>query len=55
MLKETGMRAGEAWKLKWIDIDFKSKMVRVTPEKGREPRALKISDKFIVKLFRKRK
>ena len=25
LLKETGMRAGEAWKLKWTDIDFQRK------------------------------
>jgi len=34
LLKETGMRAGEAWSLKWTDIDFENGTVRVTPEKG---------------------
>jgi integrase len=44
LLKETGMRCGEAAKLKWIDIDFERKTVRVTPEKGSDPRILPISN-----------
>ncbi|MEM3360658.1 MAG: tyrosine-type recombinase/integrase [Candidatus Bathyarchaeia archaeon] len=47
LLKETGARCGEAWKLEWIDIDFQNKLVKITPEKGGEPRAIKISDKLI--------
>jgi len=47
LLKETGARCGEAWRLKWIDIDFQNKIVKITPEKGGEPRAIKISDKLI--------
>jgi integrase len=47
LLKETGMRAGEAWKLKWTDIDFTNATVRVTPEKGSKPRIPKISSKLI--------
>jgi len=46
LLKETGMRCGEALHLKWTDIDFTSNLVRVTPEKGSSPRALKISNKL---------
>jgi integrase len=46
LLKETGMRIGEAWQLKWTDIDFVSNTVRVTPEKGSNPRILKISNKL---------
>jgi integrase len=52
MLKETGMRIGEAIMLKWIDIDFQSKTVNVTPEKGSNPRILPISDKLIAMLNR---
>jgi len=47
LLKETGMRAGEAHKLKWSDIDFENRTVRVTPEKGSEPRIFKLSTKLI--------
>ena len=44
LLKETGMRIGEAWSLLWIDIDFITKTIRVTPEKGSEPRIFKLSN-----------
>jgi len=47
LLKETGMRAGEAWSLKWTDLDVQSQTVRVTPEKGSEPRVLRISAKCL--------
>jgi integrase/predicted RNA-binding Zn-ribbon protein involved in translation (DUF1610 family) len=50
LLKETGVRSGEAWMLKWIDFDFEGKTVRITPEKGGEPRLLKISDRLIAML-----
>ncbi|MEM2112399.1 MAG: site-specific integrase, partial [Candidatus Bathyarchaeia archaeon] len=43
LLKETGMRPGEAWQLKWTYIDFERGAVYVTPEKGSKPRFLKIS------------
>ena len=44
LLKETGMRVGEALKLKWTDVDFENKTVRVKPEKGSLPRILSLSD-----------
>lgn len=47
LLKETGMRVGEAWKLHWTEIDFVSSTIRVTPEKGSNPRIFKISDKLM--------
>jgi integrase len=50
LLKETGMRAGEAWNLKWIDIDFERGTVNVTPEKGSRPRQLKISNRLLAML-----
>jgi len=50
LLKETGMRPGEAWQLKWIDADFEKSTVNVTPEKGSNPRNFKISGKLIAML-----
>jgi len=44
LLKETGMRRGEAAKLKWTDVDFKRKTITITPEKGSNPRILSLSD-----------
>jgi len=46
LLKETGVRIGEAAQLKWIDVDLENGTVRVTPEKGSEPRMFKISSKL---------
>jgi len=50
LLKETGMRCGEAFMLKWTDFNFENKTVDVTPEKGSEPRQLKISPQLIAML-----
>ena len=50
LLKETGMRVGEALKLKWTYIDSEKKIVRVDPEKGSNPRILKLSDKLLGRL-----
>ncbi|MCS7124689.1 MAG: tyrosine-type recombinase/integrase [Candidatus Bathyarchaeota archaeon] len=50
LLKETGMRAGEAWNLKWTDLDLINLNVRVTPEKGSNPRILRISHKLAAML-----
>lgn len=46
-LKETGARCGEVARLKWSDVDFERKIVRITPEKGSRPRILPISRKLI--------
>lgn len=50
LLKETGMRCGEAFMLKWTDFNFQNRSVDVTPEKGSEPRQLKISTQLIAML-----
>jgi integrase len=50
ILKETGMRPGEAWQIKWNDIDYNTKQVRITPEKGSNPRILPISNELIAML-----
>lgn len=46
LLKETGMRIGEAVNLTWTDIDFERSAVRITPEKGSNARVLPISSKL---------
>lgn len=46
-LKETGMRIGEAWNLKWTDIDFVNSTISITPEKGSHARMFKISSKLL--------
>lgn len=40
LLKETGVRSGEAAKLKLEDIDFTRGTIRISPEKGSEPENL---------------
>lgn len=50
LLKETGMRLGEAWSLQWTDVDFVNGTVRVTPEKGSNPRIFKLSGKLMAML-----
>jgi integrase len=50
LLKETGMRTGEASMLQWTDFNFDNKTVNVTPEKGSEARQLKISTQLIAML-----
>jgi integrase len=50
LLKETGIRIGEALQLKWSDFDFQRGLVNITPEKGSNPRTLRISTELIAKL-----
>jgi len=50
LLKETGMRPGEAYSLKWIDLDLPTKSVHITPEKGSNPRTLPLSDRALTML-----
>jgi len=47
LLKETGVRCGEACQLEWTDVDLVNNSVRVTPEKGSNARILKISNKLV--------
>ena len=44
LLKETGMRCGEAFTINWTDVDLVNNTVRITPEKGSNPRIFKISN-----------
>jgi integrase len=51
-LKETASRSGEAWILKRSDIDFRRRLVRITPEKNSNPRTIKISENLINRINR---
>lgn len=44
VLKETGLRCGEASPLEWADVDFEGKLVTITPEKGSNPRILNFGE-----------
>jgi len=47
-LKDTGARAGEAAKLKWIDVNCENNTISINnPEKGSKSRTIKVSTKTI--------
>lgn len=50
LLKETGIRPGEAWKLKWIDLDTERRTVNIIPEKNSNPRVFKLSSRLMERL-----
>lgn len=48
LLKETAMRAGEARRLEWIDLDLERRLVTLNyPEKGSKPRIWKLTQTLI--------
>jgi len=47
LLKETGMRIGEAWKLEWTDFNEKNRNLKCTPEKHGRPRMFKVSSRLV--------
>ena len=47
VLKDTGARCGEVAQLKWTDIDFGTRKVRIKAEKGSNSRVLPLSAKTI--------
>jgi integrase len=48
LLKETAMRAGEAKRLKWTDIDLDRHIITLSNhEKGSKPRIWKVTEKLI--------
>jgi integrase len=47
-LKETAARYGEALNLKWTDYNTETQALSITPEKGSNPRMIKISNKLAV-------
>lgn len=56
LLKETAMRFGEAWRLKWTDIDFKNNIIICNePKKGSRPRIFKVSNDLIAMLDKLKK
>jgi len=51
LLKETGMRIGEACRLKWVDVDLEHDTITVNaPEKNGRPRMFKISARLVAML-----
>jgi integrase/recombinase XerD len=46
LLKETGVRIGEAARMTWIDFDSERRTVKVQAEKGSNPRMFSISPKL---------
>jgi integrase len=50
LVRETGCRVGEAWNLRWTDIDFERSTVSVRPEKNSNPRVLRISSRLTAML-----
>ncbi len=47
LLKETYCRCGEAWKLKWIDVDSINNTITINnPEKNGLPRQIEVSSKL---------
>ena len=50
LLKEMGIRPGEAWNLKWIDLEKST--VNILPEKNSNPRQLRISTRLMAMLNR---
>jgi len=47
LLKETGMRCGEANRLKWIDVDLERRIITLNePEKSGIPRMFRITEKL---------
>jgi len=50
LIKETVARPGEAWALKWTDIDFQSMAISITPEKGSRARRQKVSHQLLAML-----
>ena len=51
LLKEAGMRLGEAWRLTRADIDVHNLTVRVKSEKGSGARLLKVSENLVMRLM----
>jgi integrase len=51
LLKETGADSGEAWKLRWIDINVENKTVSITPTKNHSARTLPVSSNLLSRML----
>ncbi|MEM3005876.1 MAG: tyrosine-type recombinase/integrase [Candidatus Bathyarchaeia archaeon] len=52
LLKETAMRAGEAIRLEWTDIDFERRLITLNkPEKRSSPRVWRVSNELLARLM----
>jgi integrase len=49
-IKETAARPGEAWSIKWTDIDSERSCITIKPEKNSKPRQRKMSPQLITML-----
>jgi integrase len=47
LMKETGIRPGEAWNLRWIDLDSERRCVNILPEKDSNARQLAVSNRLL--------
>ena len=52
IMKETAARRGEAHSLHWNDIDFETGTIRLSPEKGSNPRIVRVSKNLVSMLQR---
>jgi len=50
LIKETGIRPGEAWTLKWIDFDPTRRTINIQAEKGSNPRMLPLSQQLTARI-----
>jgi integrase len=50
LLKETGADSGEAWKLRWLDIDVSANTVNISPTKNHNARTLHVSSHLVSRL-----
>ncbi|MCW4040222.1 MAG: tyrosine-type recombinase/integrase [Candidatus Bathyarchaeota archaeon] len=51
LLKETAIRPGEAWNLRWVDVDHQRQCITVTPETHSLPRQCRISSQCLAMLY----
>jgi integrase len=52
LLKETGADSGEAWKLRWVDVDVQRKTVSITPTKNHKARTLPITAHLLSRILK---
>jgi integrase len=52
LLKETGVDSGEAWKLRWVDINVEKHTVDIHPTKNHNARTLPVTGNMVGRLLR---